>query len=87
MPGRDVKLPLTRQMMYSVTGYRTPTIQRMRLGADADGYLLALVHEVWEQTSRIKEFAEQTAVPSRVCHQDRERPRAAVGNDSRRIPC
>jgi xanthine dehydrogenase YagR molybdenum-binding subunit len=73
VPGRDVKLPLTRQMMYSVTGYRTPTIQRMRLGADADGYLLALVHEVWEQTSRIKEFAEQTAVPSRVMYASRAR--------------
>jgi xanthine dehydrogenase YagR molybdenum-binding subunit len=73
VPGRDVKLPLTRQMMYSVTGYRTPTIQRMRLGADADGNLLALIHEVWEQTSRIKEFAEQTAVPSRVMYASRAR--------------
>src|SRR5437763_941773 len=26
VPGRDVKLPLTRQMLFSVAGYRTPTI-------------------------------------------------------------
>jgi len=65
VPARDVQLPLTRLMLFSVAGYRTPTVQRLRLAADADGHLLALVHDVWEQTSRIKEFAEQTAVPSR----------------------
>jgi xanthine dehydrogenase YagR molybdenum-binding subunit len=65
VPGRDVKLPLSRQMLFSVAGYRTPTIQRLRLGADRDGTLRAIVHDVWEQTSRIKEFAEQTAVPTR----------------------
>jgi xanthine dehydrogenase YagR molybdenum-binding subunit len=51
--------------MFSLVGYRTPTIQRIRLGADADGRLTAITHDVVEQTSRIKEFAEQTAVPSR----------------------
>jgi xanthine dehydrogenase YagR molybdenum-binding subunit len=73
VPGRDVKLPLTRQMMFSVAGYRTPTIQRLRLAAGADGHLLALVHDVWEQTSRIKEFAEQTAVSSRLMYTSRAR--------------
>lgn len=63
--GRPVKLALTRQQMFSQVGYRTPTIQRMRLGADPDGRLTALVHEVVEQTSAVKEFAEQTAVTSR----------------------
>ncbi|KAA8885660.1 xanthine dehydrogenase family protein molybdopterin-binding subunit [Nocardia colli] len=63
--GRPVKLALTRQQMFALVGYRTPTIQRIRLGADADGTLTALTHDVIEQTSRIKEFAEQTAVSSR----------------------
>ena len=63
--GRPVKLALTRQQMFSLVGYRTPTIQRIRLGADADGQLTAIVHEVVEQTSAVKEFAEQTAVTSR----------------------
>ena len=58
-----VKLALTRQQMFALVGYRTPTIQRVRLGADADGRLTAISHEVVEQTSRIKEFAEQTATP------------------------
>ncbi|QYN38421.1 xanthine dehydrogenase family protein molybdopterin-binding subunit [Pseudonocardia sp. DSM 110487] len=65
VPGRAVKLALTRQQMFALAGYRTPTIQRIQLGADRDGHLVALAHDVVEQTSRIKEFAEQTAVPSR----------------------
>jgi xanthine dehydrogenase YagR molybdenum-binding subunit len=65
VPGRPVKLALTRQQMFSLVGYRTPTIQRVRLGADADGRLRGIVHEAVEQTSRIKEFAEQTTVGTR----------------------
>ncbi len=65
VPGRAVKFTLTRQQMFSLVGYRTPTIQRIRLGADSDGRLLAIVHDVIEQTSKFKEFAEQTAVATR----------------------
>jgi xanthine dehydrogenase YagR molybdenum-binding subunit len=65
LPGRPVKLALTRQQMFSLVGYRTPTLQRLRLGADADGRITAIVHEALEQTSRIKEFAEQTTVVTR----------------------
>jgi xanthine dehydrogenase YagR molybdenum-binding subunit len=68
VPGRPVKLALTRQQMFSLAGYRTPTIQRIRLGAGAGGRLSAISHEVIEQTSRIKEFAEQTGVPSRMLY-------------------
>ncbi|GAA4883453.1 xanthine dehydrogenase family protein molybdopterin-binding subunit [Saccharopolyspora cebuensis] len=63
---RPVKLALTRQQMFSLAGYRTGTIQRIQLGADPAGSLTAIGHDVVEQTSRIKEFAEQTAVPSRM---------------------
>jgi xanthine dehydrogenase YagR molybdenum-binding subunit len=66
--GRPVKLAVTRQQMFFFTGYRTPTIQRMRLGADADGRLQALAHDVVEQTSQVREFAEQTALPSRMMY-------------------
>ncbi len=66
--GRPVKLAVTRQQMFVFTGYRTPTIQRLRLGARRDGTLTALVHDVTEQTSTIREFAEQTAVCSRYMY-------------------
>ena len=62
---RPVKVATTRQQMFAYVGYRTPTIQRLRLGADADGRLQAISHEAVEQTSRLKEFAEQTAICSR----------------------
>ncbi len=68
VPGRPVKLVLTRQQMFYQVGYRTPTIQRIRLGADTGGRLVAISHDVVEQTARIKEFAEQTAVCSRVLY-------------------
>ena len=63
--GRAVKLAATRQQMFAFVGYRTPTIQRLRLGADADGTLQAIAHEAVEQTSQLREFAEQTAICSR----------------------
>ena len=65
---RPVKLALTRQQMFTLTGYRTPTIQRLRLGADRDGRLTAIAHDVVEQTSTVQEFAEQTAVPTRMMY-------------------
>ena len=68
VPGRPVRLALTRQQMFCLAGYRTPTIQRCGLGADRAGRLTALSVDVVEQTSRIKEFAEQTGVPSRIMY-------------------
>src|SRR6185503_19593014 len=68
VPGRPVKLALTRQQMFCLVGYRTPTIQRFRLGAARDGRLTAIIHDVVELTSRFEEFAEQTAVPTRLMY-------------------
>jgi xanthine dehydrogenase YagR molybdenum-binding subunit len=71
--GRPVKLALTRQQMFSGVGYRTPTIQRIRLGADQDGRLTATCHDVIAQTAKLKEFAEQAAVPTRTMYATRSR--------------
>lgn len=68
VPDRPVKLALTRQQMFDVVGYRTPTIQRVRLGADVDGHLLAITHDAVEQTATVKEYAEQTAVSARMMY-------------------
>ncbi|MCW2717054.1 xanthine dehydrogenase family protein molybdopterin-binding subunit [Pseudonocardia sp.] len=68
VPGRPVKLALTRQQMFSLSGYRTPTIQRMQLAAGRDGRLDAIAIDVVEQTSRIKEFAEQTGTATRTMY-------------------
>jgi xanthine dehydrogenase YagR molybdenum-binding subunit len=65
---RPVKLALTRQQMFALVGYRTPTIQRLCLGADANGRLTALAHDVVEQTNALNEFSEPTAVATRVMY-------------------
>lgn len=66
--GRPVKLSLSRGQLPAVVGHRAPTLHRIRLGADADGTLLSVDHEVTTHTSRIKEFVEQAAVPARVMY-------------------
>lgn len=66
--GRPVKVALTRQQMFAVAGYRTPTIQRVRLGADGEGRLVAITHDVVEQTASTHQFAEQSSVPSRMMY-------------------
>ena len=66
--GRPVKVAYTRQQMWSLISYRTPTIQRIRLGASTDGRLTAIAHDAIEQTSMIYEYAEQAAVISRVMY-------------------
>lgn len=66
--GRPVCVALTRQQLFAMVGYRTPTIQRVRLGADRGGRLTAVDHLAYSQTSRLLEFAEQTAVISRTLY-------------------
>jgi xanthine dehydrogenase YagR molybdenum-binding subunit len=55
--GRSCKVELTRQQMFSF-GHRPETWQRIKLGADADGKLLALVHEAITETSRTEDYVE-----------------------------
>jgi xanthine dehydrogenase YagR molybdenum-binding subunit len=71
--GSPVKFALTRQQMFSGVGYRTPTIQRIRLSAGQDGHLTATAHDVIEQTAKTKEFAENAAVATRTMYATRSR--------------
>ena len=66
--GRPAKLALTRQQMFALAGYRSPTIQRIRLGAERDGRLTAIAHEVVSQTSTRFELVEQAATPTRMMY-------------------
>ncbi|MFE4723061.1 xanthine dehydrogenase family protein molybdopterin-binding subunit, partial [Streptomyces sp. NPDC056728] len=47
---RPVRVVMTRRQMFSLVGYRSPTAQRVRLGADADGRLRALDHQAHSLT-------------------------------------
>ncbi|RWC08021.1 MAG: xanthine dehydrogenase family protein molybdopterin-binding subunit [Mesorhizobium sp.] len=62
---RPVKIALTRQQMFANAGHRAEMIQQVRLGADADGRLTGIAHDVWSATSSFEEYCEQTAVFAR----------------------
>jgi len=66
--GRPAKLALTRQQMFGPVGYRSPTIQHIRLGAGGDGRLTAVAHDVVGQTSALYEMTEPAAVPTRTMY-------------------
>ena len=56
--GRPVKIVLTRQQMFTVTGYRGMTEQRVALGASQDGKLTAAIHESCNNVSRFDQWNE-----------------------------
>ncbi len=65
--GRPVKLVLTRSQMYLSASFRPASHHRVRLGAGADGTLLAAIHEIDQQTSRHDAFpAAYTEMTSRL---------------------
>src|SRR6266566_3182024 len=66
--GRPAKLAQTRQQMFGPVGYRSPTIQHIRLGAERDGRLTAIAHDVVAQTSALYEMTEPAAVPTRTMY-------------------
>lgn len=54
---RSVRVVLTRQQMFSF-GHRPETMQRVRLAAETDGTLRAIIHEAVGETSRFEEYVE-----------------------------
>ncbi|WP_350447826.1 xanthine dehydrogenase family protein molybdopterin-binding subunit [Pseudomonas solani] len=65
---RSVRVTLTRQQMFSF-GYRPRTLQRLSLGAAANGELRALRHEAVGQTSRFEDFTEHVVEWSGMLYQ------------------
>ncbi|MFD3533701.1 xanthine dehydrogenase family protein molybdopterin-binding subunit [Streptomyces sp. NPDC058664] len=66
--GRPVRLVLPRRELATAVGHRAPTVQRVRIGASEEGLIGALAHEVVTQTSTVREFVEQSAVPARIMY-------------------
>ncbi|WKB54703.1 xanthine dehydrogenase family protein molybdopterin-binding subunit [Eleftheria terrae] len=54
---RSVRVVLTRQQMFTF-GHRPETWQRVRLGAERDGTLRAVLHEAVAETSRREDYVE-----------------------------
>ncbi|GLU48239.1 xanthine dehydrogenase family protein molybdopterin-binding subunit [Nocardiopsis ansamitocini] len=68
VPGRPVKLAVTRRQMFTLVGYRSPTLQRVRLAADAQGRLSAVGDDVTAQSARFTQFVERAGDPSRMMY-------------------
>ncbi|MFD3452800.1 xanthine dehydrogenase family protein molybdopterin-binding subunit [Streptomyces sp. NPDC058691] len=66
---RPVRVVMTRRQVFSLTGYRSPTRQHIRLGADANGRLRALEHRSLSQTSSVYQFVEAAAGVGRVMYE------------------
>lgn len=68
VPGRSVKYAVSRQQMFSITGYRAPTLQHIRLGARADGTITAFAFDAVSMSSQTKEFPEEATKPARMMY-------------------
>jgi xanthine dehydrogenase YagR molybdenum-binding subunit len=80
--GRPVKLVLRREQMYGPVGHRAPTRQTVRLGADADGRLTAIVHHTRTQSSTFDDFFEPA---SDVSHTLYASPAIATSHEAVRV--
>jgi xanthine dehydrogenase YagR molybdenum-binding subunit len=66
--GRPVKLVLRREQMFGPVGHRAPTRQRLRLGTDAEGALLALHHHTKTTSSTFDDFFEPASDASHTLY-------------------
>ena len=65
--GRPVRLALTREGVYRIVGGRTPSRQRVAIGADNAGKIRAFVHEGVTAQSTDNHFPEQFSFPPGIC--------------------
>ena len=59
--GRPVKAALTREQVFTATAGRAATVQRITLGADTDGTLVAVRHDSWCSAAIDRSFVEPTS--------------------------
>lgn len=85
---RPVKLVLTRNQMFTSTGHRPPTEQRISLVADDTGALASTEHHTLTETSTVAHFCEPTGLSTRFLYRS---PRLAVSHTVARVnaptPC
>src|SRR5712664_2559614 len=65
---RPVKTALTRQQIFHVTTHRSDTIQRLRLGTDRTGRILAVGHDVFSGNLPSEQTYEGAALQTRTLY-------------------
>ncbi len=63
--GKPVRLVLSREGTFRIVGGRTPSQQRVAIGATADGHFTSLIHTGTTATSFTNDFPEQFTFPAR----------------------
>lgn len=63
--GRPVKLTLSREGVFRIVGGRTPSEQRVAIGADEKGKFVSLIHSGVTATTDHNDFPEQFSFPAR----------------------
>ena len=66
--GKPVKLVLGREQMFGPVGARPSTVNTIKLGATADGKLVAMQHDVVMNASVLEDFVEHSASPTKVLY-------------------
>jgi xanthine dehydrogenase YagR molybdenum-binding subunit len=66
--GRPVKIVLSRQQMFTCNGHRSRTIQKISLGAEKTGKIIAASHFTTSETSFVDEFVEQAGVATKMIY-------------------
>lgn len=66
--GRPVKLVLTRRQMFFDTGFRPTYHYRLQIGADHNGKLQAMAHDIRAETSRYENFTESILAAGQVLY-------------------
>jgi xanthine dehydrogenase YagR molybdenum-binding subunit len=80
--GRPVKLVLRREQMYGPVGHRSPSRQRLRMGAGLDGKLAAIGHHAKIATSSFDDFYEPAANASHALYAS---PNIAISHEAVRL--
>ena len=63
--GRPVKVALSREQVFTATATRAATIQKIALGATADGSLIAIRHDAWSAAPMDRSFVEPASHSTR----------------------
>jgi xanthine dehydrogenase YagR molybdenum-binding subunit len=66
---RPVKLVQARDQMFTMVGYRPTTIQTIGIGANRDGQITGITHDVISQSSSYEDFTENVAGMTKFMYQ------------------
>ena len=66
--GRPVKVALARQQVFAVTTHRSETVQRVRIGMDREGRILAIGHDSFSANLPSEQTYETAAMQTRTLY-------------------